>query len=35
MTCERMEDARKVFDEMSYRDVVVWNLMIQGVLRVR
>ena len=30
MTCERMEDARKVFDEMSYRDVVVCNLMIRG-----
>ncbi|KAL0006156.1 hypothetical protein SO802_013717 [Lithocarpus litseifolius] len=30
VTCERMEDARKVFDEMSYRDVVVWNLMIRG-----
>ena len=25
-----MDDARKVFDEMSYRDVVVWNLMIRG-----
>lgn len=28
--CERMEDARKVFDEMPHRDVVVWNLMIRG-----
>ncbi|GMY21861.1 pentatricopeptide repeat-containing protein At1g09190 [Fagus crenata] len=30
VTCERMEDARTMFDEMSYRDVVVWNLMIRG-----
>ncbi|XP_065853469.1 pentatricopeptide repeat-containing protein At1g09190 [Euphorbia lathyris] len=25
-----MEDANKVFDEMSERDVIVWNLMING-----
>jgi pentatricopeptide repeat protein len=25
-----MEDANKVFDEMSHREVVVWNLMIHG-----
>ncbi|KAI4301710.1 hypothetical protein L6164_034961 [Bauhinia variegata] len=29
-TCGRMEDANKVFDEMSNKDVIVWNLMIQG-----
>ena len=28
--CERMEDAKKVFDEMPQRDVIVWNLMIRG-----
>ncbi|XP_008453700.2 pentatricopeptide repeat-containing protein At1g09190 [Cucumis melo] len=28
--CEKMEDAWKAFDEMSHRDVVVWNLMIRG-----
>jgi len=28
--CEKMEDAWKMFDEMSHRDVVVWNLMIRG-----
>ncbi|CAN8294833.1 unnamed protein product [Cochlearia groenlandica] len=26
----RMRDAQKVFDEMSERNVVVWNLMIRG-----
>ncbi|KAJ6893860.1 hypothetical protein NC652_027819 [Populus alba x Populus x berolinensis] len=25
-----MEDAKKVFDEMYQRDVIVWNLMIRG-----
>ena len=25
-----MEDAKKVFDEMPYRDVIVWNLLIRG-----
>ncbi|WJX19615.1 hypothetical protein P8452_09279 [Trifolium repens] len=29
-TCGKMEDANKVFDEMSHREVVVWNLMIHG-----
>lgn len=28
--CERMEDAKKVFDAMPHRDVIVWNLMIRG-----
>ncbi|KAL3538255.1 hypothetical protein ACH5RR_001621 [Cinchona calisaya] len=32
-SCERMEDARKVFDEMSHRDVIVWNLMVRGYCR--
>ncbi|KAJ7973283.1 Pentatricopeptide repeat [Quillaja saponaria] len=29
-TCERMEDAKKVFDVMCNRDVIIWNLMIRG-----
>lgn len=29
-SCVTMEDAKKVFDAMSYRDVIVWNLMIRG-----
>nr|KYP41157.1 Pentatricopeptide repeat-containing protein At1g09190 family [Cajanus cajan] len=29
-SCGRMNDAAKVFDEIRHRDVVVWNLMIQG-----
>lgn len=28
--CGRMEDARKVFDAMFNRDVIVWNLMLSG-----
>lgn len=28
-----MGEARKVFDEMSYRDVIVWNLMVRGYCR--
>ncbi|XP_021742664.1 pentatricopeptide repeat-containing protein At1g09190-like [Chenopodium quinoa] len=28
--CEKMEDAKKVFDEMPQRDVIIWNLMIRG-----
>ncbi|CAI9103505.1 OLC1v1002001C1 [Oldenlandia corymbosa var. corymbosa] len=32
--CGRMEDARKVFDEMSSRDVIVWNLMVRGYCRI-
>ncbi|KAB1224764.1 hypothetical protein CJ030_MR1G028614 [Morella rubra] len=30
VTCERMEDAKRLFDGMSYRDVVVSNLIIRG-----
>ncbi|XP_061996549.1 pentatricopeptide repeat-containing protein At1g09190-like [Rosa rugosa] len=30
VTCGRVGDAQKVFDEMSKRDVIVWNLMIRG-----
>lgn len=30
VTCLRMEDAKKVFDEMPHRDVIVWNLLIRG-----
>lgn len=30
VTCGRMGDAHKVFDDMSHRDVIVWNLMIRG-----
>ncbi|KAF8401360.1 hypothetical protein HHK36_012295 [Tetracentron sinense] len=29
-TCERMRDAKQVFDAMPQRDVVSWNLMIHG-----
>ncbi|XP_030506414.2 pentatricopeptide repeat-containing protein At1g09190 [Cannabis sativa] len=29
-TCLRMDDAKKVFDEMPHRDVIVWNLLIRG-----
>ncbi|KAJ6893858.1 hypothetical protein NC652_027819 [Populus alba x Populus x berolinensis] len=29
-SCGVMEDAKKVFDEMYQRDVIVWNLMIRG-----
>ncbi|KAL2325581.1 hypothetical protein Fmac_024639 [Flemingia macrophylla] len=28
--CAAMSDAAKVFDEMPHRDVVVWNMMVQG-----
>ncbi|KAJ4824833.1 hypothetical protein Tsubulata_037380 [Turnera subulata] len=28
--CGVMRDARQVFDEMRQRDVIVWNLMVQG-----
>ncbi|KAK6805072.1 hypothetical protein RDI58_002856 [Solanum bulbocastanum] len=28
--CGRMMDAKKVFDEMSHRDVILWNLMVKG-----
>lgn len=30
VTCVKMKDARKVFDEMYRRHVVAWNLMIRG-----
>ncbi|XP_027163418.1 pentatricopeptide repeat-containing protein At1g09190 [Coffea eugenioides] len=33
-SCERMDDARKVFHEMSHSDVVVWNLMIRGYCKI-
>lgn len=29
-SCEKMEDARQVFDEMIHRDVIIWNLMVRG-----
>lgn len=29
-SCGQMDDGMKVFDEMSHRDVIVWNLMIHG-----
>ncbi|KAL8162200.1 hypothetical protein V2J09_013689 [Rumex salicifolius] len=29
----RVEDARLVFDKMSYRDVVTWNIMLDGYSR--
>ncbi|KAE8684258.1 Pentatricopeptide repeat-containing protein [Hibiscus syriacus] len=29
-TSGRMEEAKKVFDGMSKRDVIIWNLMIRG-----
>ncbi|XP_077242859.1 tetratricopeptide repeat (TPR)-like superfamily protein [Tasmannia lanceolata] len=32
-SCEKMEDAQQVFDEMSQRDVIVSNLMIYGFCR--
>lgn len=33
-SCERIDDAHKVFDEMRDRDVIVWNLMIRGFCKV-
>lgn len=30
VNCGMMGDAKKVFDEMPERDVIVWNLMIRG-----
>ncbi|KAK9673282.1 hypothetical protein RND81_12G157800 [Saponaria officinalis] len=32
--CETMKDAQKVFDEMPYRDVIVWNLMVRGFCKI-
>ncbi|KAL2514961.1 Pentatricopeptide repeat-containing protein [Forsythia ovata] len=29
-----MDDARRVFEEMSHRDVIVWNLMIRGYCKI-
>lgn len=28
--CGHIQDARLVFDKMSYRDIVTWNIMIDG-----
>lgn len=28
--CGLISDARKVFDKMSHRDVVTWDIMIDG-----
>lgn len=28
--CERVEDARLMFDKMSHRDVVTWSIMFDG-----
>ncbi|GAB4855642.1 hypothetical protein Ancab_024264 [Ancistrocladus abbreviatus] len=28
--CENINDAKNLFDEISHRDVIVWNLMING-----
>ncbi|XP_068343652.1 pentatricopeptide repeat-containing protein At1g09190 [Pyrus communis] len=30
VTCGRMGDAEKVFDALSQRDIIVWNLMVRG-----
>lgn len=30
VSCLRMENAKKVFDEMPHPDVIVWNLMVRG-----
>ncbi|CAL1407638.1 unnamed protein product [Linum trigynum] len=29
-TCGAMEDAHKVFDEMTEREAIIWNLMVRG-----
>ncbi|KAL5701667.1 hypothetical protein ACHQM5_026981 [Ranunculus cassubicifolius] len=31
--CDRIEDAKRMFDVMLHRDVVVWNIMIRGLCR--
>ncbi|CAN4110979.1 unnamed protein product [Withania somnifera] len=31
--CGRMMDAKKMFDEMPQRDVILWNLMVKGYCR--
>lgn len=28
--CGHIQEARLVFDKMSYRDIVTWNIMIDG-----
>ncbi|KAF5193944.1 Pentatricopeptide repeat-containing protein [Thalictrum thalictroides] len=28
--CDTMDDAKRMFDEMPHRDVVVWNIIIRG-----
>lgn len=30
VSCLRMDDAKKMFDELPRRDVIVWNLMVRG-----
>ncbi|KAH7542972.1 hypothetical protein FEM48_Zijuj02G0132300 [Ziziphus jujuba var. spinosa] len=30
VTCVKLKDAKKMFDEMYHRDVIAWNLMIRG-----
>lgn len=34
LKCDRIEDARKLFDKMPERDVVVWSAMIAGYSRI-
>lgn len=29
-SCGQISEARMLFDKMSYRDVVTWNIMIDG-----
>lgn len=29
-TCGKIDDARLVFDKMSHRDIVTWDIMIDG-----
>ncbi|PIN05873.1 hypothetical protein CDL12_21585 [Handroanthus impetiginosus] len=33
VNCKRMVEAKKAFEEMPHRDVIVWNLMIRGFCR--
>ncbi|XP_073129420.1 pentatricopeptide repeat-containing protein At1g09190 [Henckelia pumila] len=33
VNCERMREAKRVFDEMCTRDVIAWNLIIRGFCR--
>lgn len=30
VNCDRISQATRMFDEISHRDVIVWNLMIRG-----